>query len=687
MDDLEQDYFDLQEEIHVGSVADAQLSVTEFFRLFAEVSAENGDTPDLEYAPVLREGAGGFRIDGYAVQTVDDGSGSEHWDLYLAVCDFRQDDQLPTINAKDVDRAASGVARFLKMARDREFLGRVEETSPTFQLAALVRDNWERVRRVRMVLFSNAVLRTRRRLLPTTKVDERPFHINVLDIARYSTIARSGSEPVEIDLEEDFGGALPCLPASLRADGYRSFLFAIPGEVLAEVYASCGSRLLEQNVRTYLQARTKVNKGILKTISKEPEMFFAYNNGITATAADVSIKNSHGQFEISKIRGLQIVNGGQTTASLLYARDCQKRTLRKVFVQVKLSVVDVDATDDIVPRISEYANTQNKVSLADLSSNSPIQVAIEKLSKEVSVPQRAGDLYTQRWFYERARGQYKNMFAYKSIAERKKLQLQYPKTKFVTKTDLAKYEIAFAGRPHHVCEGAQKCFNRYTATELKSLSPDYSLNMLWFQRAMAKAILFRELDGQVLRSEWYKIERGYKAQVVAYAISACAEAFRSSGRQIDLDRIWKEQHVNKDLLAWMLRVAARISKVLRDPPEGVSNISEFAKKEFCWQLHVKKEISKPPDDIGDYGVSMEQFVQAGESGNRAQRLRSDVDNDLKLLELMPLSDKLIAKAKVAGVLSPNNERALRKISGGNINLSRGERNSLNALLERIEIDD
>ena len=286
MPELSEEYAGLFEEISVGSVADHELKVTEFFRIFATLAAENGDTPDLEYCPILKEGSGGYRVDGYAMDMLEsDSVGSG--DLYLAVCDFRQDPELPSINAKDVDRAVDGVERFFRAAASRQFLEHLEEASPAYQLALLIHQYGNRIRRLRVILLTNGHLRIRRNVFETREVGPVTLHINVLDLERYARISTSGGEPVEIDFDEDFEGAVECLPASTGTDEYQSYLFAIPGTVLAEVFAAFGNRLLEQNVRTYLQARTNVNKGILRSIAEEPGMFFAYNNGITATASSV----------------------------------------------------------------------------------------------------------------------------------------------------------------------------------------------------------------------------------------------------------------------------------------------------------------------------------------------------------------------------------------------------------------
>jgi hypothetical protein len=686
MVDLQEEYSHLREEVRIGSIADHELQITEFFRIYSALAAENGDTPDMEYCPILREGQGGYRVDGYALDMLE-GDSSESGDLYLAVSDYRHDEDLPAINSRDIDRAVDGVERFFKVATSRKFLDSLEEASPAYQLAVLIQQYSTRIRRLRVILFTNGHLRVRKSVFETRDIDGVTMHINVLDLERYSRISSTGGEPVEVDFDEDFDGAIECLPASVGADSYQSYLFAIPGSVLAEVFAAFGNRLLEQNVRTYLQAKTGVNKGILRTIAEEPGMFFAYNNGVTATASSVQTRRfANGALAISHIKDFQIVNGGQTTASLLYARDGLGRKLDHVYVQVKLSVVDEVRLADVVPRISEYANTQNKVSLADLASNSPVQIRIERFSKEVSVPQKAGELHSSKWFYERARGQYKNLFSYKTPSERKKLELMYPKTRLVTKTDLAKYELSFDGRPHHVSEGAQKSFNRYTTSVLSKLGDGSSLSETWFRRAMAKALLFIDLDEAVQKSSWYQTDRGYKAQIVTYTIAACANGFRAESQQIDLDRIWREQSVPAPLLGWMLDEARSVADILRSPPDNVSNISEFAKRDFCWEQHVMGKVGVASETTLQFGVSIEDYSDETRQGSREAAKNLEVDFDVMLFGLVSRANDIIVQAKKSGVASPKNMSALNKIASGRLNLSKGEKTALKYLLERLEIE-
>lgn len=619
MGDLFATYRELGNEISIGSVADGELKVSEFFRIFAQIAAENGDCPDLDYTPVLKESASGYRVDGYAIE-LQEGSDAQSGDLHLAVCAYYQDEDLPIVNARDIDQAVSQVERFLKAINSAKIVEAMEESSPDYRLAMQIRQYQHRIARVRVLVLSNAHLKTRKKVFDTRFIGNLPIQINILDIERYERISRSGTDPVEVDFKEDFEGSVSCLPASMGSTGFSSYLFAMHAPVLAKVFATYGNRLLEQNVRTYLQAKTSVNKGILRTIQENPSMFFAYNNGITSTASSVvTERNLDGQLVIVSIKDFQIVNGGQTTASILYARDALKCDLDEVYIQVKLSVVGEERLGEIVPKISEYANTQNKVSLADLASNSPVQIRIERLSKEISTPQRAGELHATRWFYERTRGQYRNLFSYKSAAVRNRLETEYPKNQLIVKTDLAKYELAFDGRPHHVSEGEQKCFQRYVSTVLAGCGEGTDLNEFWFKGAVAKAILFRSLDKEIVRTDWYKAAKGLKAQTVAYTIAYVAQAFRTEGMQIDLMLIWREQKAPRILMDWMLVTASRIHRVLNAPPGVVKNPTEFAKKEFCWTLHVLPLIESPPEKLNIYGISLNEFGEEIVGSRRQER--------------------------------------------------------------------
>lgn len=274
------------------------------------------------------------------------------------------------------------------------------------------------------------------------------------------------------------------------SDKYRVYLAIISGELLAELYNEFRDRLLEKNVRSFLQVKGAVNKGIRDTLRDEPDMFLAYNNGISVTAESIEIvRDENGKPSIKSIRDMQIVNGGQTTASIYNAHKDKKTNanLSKVFVQMKISVItSSEDMEEIVPRISAFANTQNKIQIADFSANDPYHRRIEELSRTIWTSAQGG-LLPQNWFYERARGQYADMLARESTTlRRKKYKEQHP---LFTKTDLAKYENTWEQLPFYVSEGAQKNFRRFTVrmnVSKKGKLPDEQ----YYHNLIAKAIMF-----------------------------------------------------------------------------------------------------------------------------------------------------------------------------------------------------
>lgn len=187
------------------------------------------------------------------------------------------------------------------------------------------------------------------------------------------------------------------MKAPIDNSDYESYIAIMPGQGLAMLYKQFGARLLEQNVRSFLQFTGKINRGIRKTINEESHMFLAYNNGISATADNIELDET-GHY-VKRISNLQIVNGGQTTASIYHTWDKDKADISNIFVQMKISVIKkADSYSEIVSRISQYANTQNKVNNADFSANNPILIELEKYHAVHSRPLLHNVIFQQSGF-------------------------------------------------------------------------------------------------------------------------------------------------------------------------------------------------------------------------------------------------------------------------------------------------
>ena len=428
---------------------------------------------------------------------------------------------------------------------------------------------------------------------------------------------------------EDFGGALPILPAQQSEADHESYLAVIPGEVLAEIYDRWGARLLEQNVRVFLQARGKVNRGIRITLENEPSMFFAYNNGITTTAEQVDIADEGGQLLLRGLRNFQIVNGGQTTASIHVAK-LRKLDLTRTFVQMKLSVVTPERATELVPRISEYANSQNRVSAADFFANHPFHVRIEGFSRRIHAPSPDGTFRQSKWFYERARGQYADARANLTPGQRRKFDLENSRSQLFTKTDLAKFLNVWEGRPHEVSLGAQKNFAAFARRigQAWRKSPD-DFNEAWYRVAVAKAIVFKSAERIVSAQAWY--QGGYRANIVAYTIAKIAHDVADQERAVNFDSIWQLQSMGAAMDEAVSTAAEQAHEVLIHPPAGISNVTEWAKKQACWERVRKLSIKWPQGFVTEL-ISADEQRDTARTARRDQRELNGIEAQIAVVQ-------------------------------------------------------
>ncbi|MDG2809916.1 AIPR family protein, partial [Vibrio parahaemolyticus] len=439
-------------------------------------------------------------------------------------------------------------------------------------MADLIKATWNSVEKVKLIIATNGDYRARTDATSFGVIDERPITLSIWDIKRLQRFMEQGLVRADsvINFKDDFGGGIPLLKASGGSNALESYLAVIPGKQLAEIYDKWGPRLLESNVRSFLQARGKVNKGIRDTIRDEPHMFFSYNNGLSATADSLEVDQTSSGYQLISVNNLQIVNGGQTTASLFAASKMLKEQIQQVFVQMKLTITPKEFAEEVVPRISEYANSQNKVNASDFFANHPFHIRIEELSRRILAPSGTDSYRETKWFYERARGQFADERSRRTQTERKKFDAEYPRGQFFVKTDLAKYENTWACLPHVVSLGAQKNFSEFAKAIGKNWGAEgTAFNDIWFKRLIAKAIIFRTTEKLVSNAEWY--EGGYRANIVTYSIAKLVNDAKSLGMVIDLDLIWKIQSVPEDLKASILLSGELAQKVITTPPEGIKN--------------------------------------------------------------------------------------------------------------------
>jgi hypothetical protein len=251
---------------------------------------------------------------------------------------------------------------------------------------------------------------------------------------------------------------------------------------------------------------------------------------------------------------------------------------------MKLSVVPPDRAGEVIPSIARYANSQNPVSEADFFSNHEYHRRLEEISRRLSVPARSGDQHETRWFYERARGQYMNATFALTPAQRRRFLEMNPREQVLSKTDLAKSENSWRELPHTVSKGAQKNFMAFADYVAKAweASPE-AFHEDYFRAAVGRVILFRELERLVSAQSWYS--GGYRANVVAYSMAKLASMIREQvpTKILDTKAIWTRGFLTKAMVDQLTRIALAMHEVITDPPAGVQNVTEWSKRELCWQ--------------------------------------------------------------------------------------------------------
>lgn len=647
------------QEVLAESDADRQFVEDVFFQKSCEYLTEAGELDSADRAHYLGPPNRGIRVDGYGGDPATDESDT----LSLLVLDFDQSTGVGRLAGRDMNTIFRRLENFLRHALNRRWRDALEETTPAFGLADMIARRWNRIDRVRLFLITNRKLSDRIDGRTADEIEGRTVTYSVWDIGRLyrQATAGHGREDIEIDLEGDFGGPLAILPAQQSEADHESYLAIVPGAVLADIYHRWGARLLEQNVRVFLQARGKVNRGIRVTLENEPLMFFAYNNGITATAEEIEIDDDNGRLLLRRMRNFQIVNGGQTTASIHAAR----RTgvdVSQTFVQMKLSVVDPERAEKLVPRISEFANSQNRINAADFFANHPFHVRMEEFSRRMHAPSPDGTFRQSKWFYERARGQYADARSGLTPAERRKFDLENPRRQVITKTDLAKFVNVWEGRPHEVSLGAQKNFAAFARRigQAWEKTPD-DFNETWYHEAIAKAIVFKATERLVSNQSWY--QGGYRANIVAYAIAKTAHDIGELHRVVNFRAVWSRQAPTLAMETAVVRAAEAAHEVLIDPPEGLRNVTEWAKKQACWERVRALDVSWPQPFLEEL-ISREEHRDASRRSRREQKQLNSIETQIAVVEAGPsFWTDVLDWADRRGLLTPTEAGVIRVATG------------------------
>lgn len=542
--------------------------------VFAGIVMEHMSEIGMTFEPVEShyEGTVGnaiLRLSGYAMS--DD---CDQLDLFVSL--YAGIDEPTPIPDSETKVAAERCLRFLTLCAEGKMAQKLDPSRDIHSLAETLQGIYNDLEQIRVFVITDRVAKSKS--FKTRDIAGKAVRLEVMDIERLHRHTSEGKprDELMVDFNEVSGSPLPCVYVPGENDDYDYAMTAFPGEALRLLYEKFGARLLEANVRSFLSVKGKgVNAGIQSTLRSAPERFMAYNNGVVIVADEMILgKTSKGEQGIAWLKGLQIVNGGQTTASLYFTKKkYPEMDLSRVRVPAKIIVMkaqDPAKEEALVSDISRYANSQNAVRQSDLSANKPFHVEIEKLSRSVYCPDGVG-----QWFYERAAGSYNTLLAREgnTSARLRALKEAIPSARRITKTDLAKYINAWERKPDIVSMGSQKNFDRFMASLTPADGQEVGLpSVADFKAMIAKAKLYREAQ-KLLRPMF----QAFQANVTAYTIAVLSEKL---GTQIDLDRIWTKQAVSPELLSQIASWAREVNQVLHETSGG-RMVSEWAKRPEC----------------------------------------------------------------------------------------------------------
>jgi hypothetical protein len=518
--------------------------------------------------------------------------------ICLLISDFNNSESSTALTNTLIDSLYSRMQYFIEEAYDGNISEYCDDSDLTIDIAKQIKkligkSSFESsVLKFKFFIITNSLLSNRVKSIQKGNLLGRPVELNLWCLERFFDLYNSSnSEAIEINVKEFGIEGIQCLQANMTdCDEYDAYLAIVPGKFLADIYLKHGSRLLQGNVRAFLSLKNNVNKGIRKTIIGAPKKFFTYNNGIATIAETIEL--SQDRTKIFSFRGLQIINGGQTTASLASAvvkKD--NELLENIFVPMKLTVLKSEPENlvsdndreyhEMIQKISEYANSQTKVTSADFFSNHKFHILIETLSLSAKnfAPPVNGNPFPTVWFYERSRGKWEQEQMKMNQSERDKFTKKNPKNQVIKKEQLAKCMVIMDGYPYIACDISTKIMNNIAAKidDICENSID-QINDYFFKKSVVSIIVYNSIEKLIAKQPWYP-KGGNRAQIVPYTISKIINSIPKN-KSIDYDLIWRTQNLYQSFVREVEIVSLLTHNFLND--SGGVIVREYARHRETW---------------------------------------------------------------------------------------------------------
>lgn len=602
--DFARDFMDLVKE---EAVENGTSSEQQFTEDVLEYIKEEGAavSPELFYC-VNKECARPTEFDYYKINAFDYSEGQGILDLFITV--YVEAEGLVELTRSRIEQAHNSLAHFLvKCTSDEKLFQKYMVEEPDVaEVVGTIYDEFKNknISLIRFFVLSNGQMKVDYNSSSEINIGgtDYEFEFNIWDICaiRNSEIAATHEGAINIDFETEFANPIECLEMS-ESGGVKSYLAIMPAIILAKVYKQYKTRLLDKNVRNYLGGRIKVNQGMANTLREDPSMFFAYNNGISSTAERVSVRiDEGGRKYITNVTNWQIVNGGQTT-NTIYNMFLRNFDVQNAFVTLKISEInfeDESKKSQAISDIARYANTQNQIKESDLSANIGYMLKLDEISRSEWAPVNSARRNTQ-WFFERMRGQYDNAKGKPRTKKARDFQNQHPRNQRFTKTDIAKWEMAWDIHPEIASKGGEQSFDYFHKNKLKSNS--IVVNSNYFHHLIAKAIIYQTI-ASICKQNGIK---GYINIICNYVMSTLA--LKSRGN-LDLDYIWNHQEIHPALRPTIEMAADIVNRYIMKLGQEGLNPTVKAKKDTFWKDITLRMVQLPELDKSLLAVSEEEMT-------------------------------------------------------------------------------
>jgi len=650
---LDEYYDEIKTLIELNSNAHDNPQEIQFLKWALDTLQELGDIEDYELIDDGRDVADRWRVDAFSSESEENQIKTGMLGIIISLYD--QNDSKENLTKTELDKFLKKLQKFVSNALTKEIDDIFELGGGSHNLATKIRQvSQVESPNLRFYIISNRPLSSRINELDKIKVDSLEVETHIWDLNRFYQIDLAGNERVDTDVDlTDY--PISALKASKPGSNIDIYLGVVQGSTLYKIFDKWGSRLLEQNVRSFLGATRAANKGMRETIKNAPEKFIAFNNGISAIADEIEFKDSN----ITKMKNFQIVNGGQTSATV-YRMGKEKNALDNVYVQMKLVIVKEDKTEDqsdksdLLMKISRFSNTQSTVANSDFFSHHDYHRRMHDFSRRFLAPAKLNEPFQTYWYYERIRKQYDNESNLMKPTEKKAFLKINPKKQMFTKTELGKFIITFACLPHVVCKGGEYNFKEFQKITMALWDNNESdVNQIYFENTIAKAIIWNNLFEHLRYSKTLNITSPSK--IGTYAISLLVDKLNQSGKELNFKKVWQIQDIPKNLLSLLVKICHDVHRIATDVNRPVENVDSYLKSQKAWDK-VKELNIEDINSISDLFLSNAEKTKDIKDGRKDQKLTNILEIEILIKKIAPAEWDLVKQ-----FLVDNNEETPKKL--------------------------